>query len=290
MTTVRRFITLLAVLALVLLGACSDGDTASTPTAEGTASTPEATASSVASATETAAPAELTGRIVVSAASSLTDVFTELAEAFRAQHSGVQVDLNFASSSALAVQIVEGAPADVFASANAAQMQVVVDDGKAEASDIFAQNEIVVVTPRGRGLIAGFEDLASDGIRLVLAGPEVPVGVYAREAIAAADASIGGGFADAVLANVVSEEANVRAVLAKVELGEADAGIVYATDAAVAGDAVEMYRFPSEFAPPAEYVIAALTNTPEAAAAFVEFVLSEAGQAILERHGFSRAG
>lgn len=232
------------------------------------------------------------GEIVVSAASSLTDVLTELAEAFEQSEAadGATVTLNFGSSSALAVQIVEGAPAHVFASANVAQMQVVVDDGKASDPDVFAQNEIVVVTPAGRGLIAGFEDLATSGVRLVLAGPEAPVGAYARDAITAADASIGGGFADAVLANVVSEEANVRAVLAKVELGEADAGIVYATDAAIAGDAVEAYRISADFAAPAKYVIAALTDAPAAAAAFVAFVLSEDGQAILERYGFSRAG
>ena len=233
-----------------------------------------------------------TGEIVVSAASSLTDAFTELAEAFERSEAadGTTVTLNFGSSSALAVQIVEGAPADVFASANVVQMQVVVDDGKVSDPAVFAQNRIVVVTPAGLGRIAGFEDLAADGVRLVLAGPEVPVGVYARRAIAAADASIGGGFASAVLANVVSEEANVRAVLAKVELGEADAGIVYATDAAIAGDGVEAYGIPAEFAPPAEYVIAALNDAPASAAAFVAFVLSEDGQAILERHGFSRAG
>ena len=230
--------------------------------------------------------------IVVSAASSLPEVFSELADAFEQSEvaDGATVTLNFGSSSALAVQIVEGAPAHVFASANAAQMQVVVDDGKASAPVVFAQNGIVVVTPAGLGVVEGFEDLATSGLRLVLAGPEVPVSAYARDAIAAADARIGGGFADAVLANVVSEEANVRAVLAKVELGEADAGIVYATDAAIAGDAVEAYRIPSEFAPPAEYVIAALDDASASAAAFVAFVLSDDGQAILDRYGFSRAG
>lgn len=229
--------------------------------------------------------------VVVSAASSLTDVLTELAEAFERSDAagGATVTLNFGSSSALAVQIVEGAPADVFASADAAQMQVVVDDGKATTPAPFAQNEIVVVAPVGRGLVTAFADLATRGVRLVLAGPEVPVGAYAREAIAAGDASIGGGFADSVLANVVSEEANVRAVLAKVELGEADAGIVYATDAAIAGDAVETYRIPSDLAPPTTYLIATLNDAP-GAAAFVAFVLSEDGQAVLERYGFSRAG
>jgi len=227
--------------------------------------------------------------IVVSAASSLTDVFTELAEAFEADHESI-VALNFGASSALAVQLVEGAPAHVFASANVQQMAVMVEADLAEDPLVFAQNEIVVVTPSDRGLIEGFEDLSSDGVRLVLAGPDVPIGAYAREAIAAANEALGGEFEERVLANVVSEEANVRAVLTKVELGEADAGIVYATDAAVAGDAVEAYRVPSEFAPPAEYVIAPLADAPDAAQAFVEFVLSEEGQAILERHGFTPTG
>jgi molybdate transport system substrate-binding protein len=227
--------------------------------------------------------------IVVSAASSLTDAFTELAEAFEQEH-GAAVSLNFGSSSSLAVQLVEGAPAHVFASANAAQMDVVVDAGLAQDAAVLARNEIVVVTPAGRGLIEGFEDLASDGVRLALAGPDVPVGAYAREAIDAANEALGGAFAGRVLANVVSEEANVRAVLTKVELGEVDAGIVYATDAAAAGDVVEAYRVPKEFAPPAEYFIATLADAPDAAQEFVEFVLSEDGQAILERHGFTPAG
>lgn len=228
-------------------------------------------------------------QIVVSAASSLTDVFTELAEAFEREHEAT-VAMNFGASSALAVQLVEGAPAHVFASANVQQMAVVVQADLAEDPVVFAQNEIVVVTPADRGLIEGFEDLSSDGVRLVLAGPDVPIGAYAREAIAAANEAFGGEFEGRVLENVSSEEANVRGVLTKVELGEADAGIVYATEAAVAGDAVDAYRVPREFAPPAEYVIAPLADAPDAAQAFVEFVLSEEGQAILKRHGFTPAG
>lgn len=227
--------------------------------------------------------------IVVSAASSLTDAFTDIAEAFE-EENGTTATLNFGASSELAVQIVEGAPADVFASANAAQMNVVVDAGKAEDPVAFVQNEIVIVTPAGREAVTEFEDLAADGIRLVLAGPEVPVGEYARDAIAAADEALGNGFGDAVLANVVSEEANVRAVLSKIELGEADAGIVYATDAAISGDAVETYRIPAEYAEPAEYFIAPLVDSGDAAQEFVDYILSDAGQAILAEYGFSRAG
>lgn len=227
--------------------------------------------------------------IVVSAASSLTGVFTELAEEFESESNTI-VSLNFGSSSSLAVQIVEGAPAHVYASANEAQMQVVVDAELAPDPAIFAHNEIVVVVPSGSDLVGGFEDIAADGVRLVLAGPEVPVGAYARSAIAAANEAYGGAFEGRALANVVSEEPNVRAVLTKVELAEADAGIVYATDATVAGDAVSAYRVPVEFAAPAEYFIAALTDAPDAAQEFVDFVLSEQGQAIMERHGFTPAG
>ena len=229
--------------------------------------------------------------IVVSASSSLTDVFTELAAAFEEER-GVTVSLNFASSSALATQIIEGAPADVFASANERQMQLVVDAGEAEESRVFAQNEIVVVAPAGRESVSSFEDLAGEGVRLVLAGPEVPVGVYAREAVAAASAAgeFGVNFEERVMSNVVSEEANVRVVLAKVELAEADAGIVYATDAAIAGDAVQSYRIPNGYAPPARYFIAVLDEAASPAREFVDYVLSAEGQTVLERYGFSSAG
>jgi molybdate transport system substrate-binding protein len=200
------------------------------------------------------------------------------------------VDLNFGGSSALAVQIVEGAPADVFASANEAQMDVVVDAGLATSLTRFATNRLVVAVPAG-STTETFEDLAASGVRLVLAGPDVPVGAYARAAIEAAGGSYGAGFADAVLANVVSEEPNVRAVLTRVELGEADAGIVYATDTAIAGDAVRAIEIPSEFGPPAVYVVAVVGSEPSSLATeFVEFLLSSAGQAILDRHGFGEPG
>lgn len=228
--------------------------------------------------------------IVVSAASSLTDTFTDVATAFEAANDGVSVDLNFASSSSLATQIVEGgAPVDVFASANEAQMALVIEAGDASHSDVFAQNRLVVVTPPGSPL-RSFEGLRDPGVRLVLAAPDVPIGAYAREAIAAAGVSgeYGDGFEAAVLDNVVSEEANVRQVLTKVELGEADAGIVYATDATLSGDAVEVIPVPEAFAPLAVYPIAVIATGNHAgeARAFIEFVRGPEGRAILERDGF----
>ncbi|NBC95681.1 MAG: molybdate ABC transporter substrate-binding protein, partial [Deinococcus-Thermus bacterium] len=169
--------------------------------------------------------------LVVSAASSLTEAFEDVASAFEARHDGVEVLLNLAGSSTLSTQIIQGAPIDVFASADVAQMRVVEEAGllAAEAKR-FAGNRLIVIA-RQDGPVRTLEDLAGDGLQLVLAGPEVPVGAYARQALAAMDARFGAGFEGAVLANLVSEEPNARLVAAKVRLGEADAAIVYATDA-----------------------------------------------------------
>ncbi|MEX2375312.1 MAG: molybdate ABC transporter substrate-binding protein [Dehalococcoidia bacterium] len=229
--------------------------------------------------------------LLVSAASSLTEAMTEIAGAFEAERGQVTVELNFGASSALATQIVEGgAPVDVFASANAAQMQRLSDSGDVGESRAFAHNALVLVVPASSSRDS-FEAIAESGVRLVLAAPDVPIGAYAREVIAAAGASgqFESGFADAVLGNVVSEEANVRQVLTKVELGEADAGIVYATDAIVSGDLVRTIPVPAEFAPLAVYPIATIAESPEPEVArlFVDFVLSSEGQAILQRHGFT---
>ncbi len=273
--------------ALVSCGDDGGGEAGEEPTLTSTAAE-AGTAAPTGTVTEAATvEAELTGEVIVSAASSLTDAFTELAAAFEAEHESVTVELNFGSSSSLASQIVEGAPAGVFASANQARMQVVVDADLASAPQVFAQNRIVVVTPADNETVQKFHDIAADGVRLVLAGAEVPVGDYARQAIAAADAGRP-GFQDAALANLVSEEANVRAVLTKVELGEADAGVVYETDAAISGDAVRVVPVPGEYVSPAVYPIAAVGEDPsEVARAFVAYVLSPEGQAILAKYGFS---
>jgi len=274
----KRGLVGLALLAALIVGCSDDG---ASPDASATV---EATA-----ATEPDGP----GVVTVSAASSLTDAFTELAEAFKAAHPGTEVRLNFAASSALATQIVEGAPVDVFASANEAQMKVVTDAGEAGGPAVFATNRIVIATPGDDTRVTSLADLALPGLRLVLGGAEVPVGGYARAAFKGAEASgtLPAGFEAAVLANLASEEANVRAVLAKVELGEADAGIVYATDArGIAG--VRTVEIPAEFAAPAVYPIIVLREAeePVSAQAFVDFVLSDAGQAILAGYGFAPPG
>lgn len=272
---------------LAIGAACGDDDDDSAPTATATVPAQTVTATS-APGSPTAIPLE--GDITVFAAASLTDAFTEIGQAFEDANDDVAVDFNFASSSALATQVNEGAPADVFASADKAQMKVVADDGNAESPLLFAKNVLVVVVPPDSDLDS-FEDLATEGIRLVLAGPDVPVGRYSRQILenASAPGGIAPDFGDRVLANLRSDEANVRAVLSKVQLGEADAGIVYQTDAAIAGDEVKVIEIPAAFNVVAEYPIAVVTDSgePEVAEAFVAFVLSGDGQAILREYGFS---
>ena len=222
----------------------------------------------------------------VFAASSLTEAFAEMATVFEAEHSGVTVQLNFDGSATLATQIVQGAPADVFASADEDQLQVVVDAGLAAQPALFATNRLSVITPP-EGRVKRLQDLAQPGVLLVLAAPEVPVGKYAREALEKMNARYGADFSARVLKNLVSEESNVRQVALKVELGEADAAIVYETDAAAA-DNVATIPVPGPLNVTGNYPVAALAESahPELAQTFVAFVLSQRAETILEKYGF----
>ena len=222
------------------------------------------------------------------AASSLTEAFGEVATAFEAEH-GVDVVLNFAGSSTLSTQLVQGAPADVFASADEAQMDTVADAGLLRGgSQTFAQNRLVVITPEDSPTKT-LQDLAEPGTLLVLAGPNVPAGRYALEVLENLNEVYGADFSGRVLANLVSEETNVRQVAAKVGLGEADAALVYATDAAVLRG-VEVLEIPAAHNVTARYPIAVLEDSrqPELAAAFTQFVQTS-GQEILSERGFSPA-
>lgn len=233
----------------------------------------------------------------VFAAASLTNAFGEIGDQFSADHPEVEVVFNFAGSNQLATQISEGAPADLFASANQTQMRNAIDTGRivSGTQQVFARNRLVVVTPEDNP--AGLEtlaDLAKPGIKLVLAAKEVPVGQYALDFLdkAAGDDSFGPEYREAVLANVVSYEENVRSVLTKVALGEADAGIVYTSDtAADAGGEVLQIDIPDELNTIALYPIAVLNDSPQAemAQAFVDAVLSPEGQQMLEKYGFIAA-
>jgi molybdate transport system substrate-binding protein len=243
--------------------------------------------------TAPAAESQLRGSIIIFAAASLTDAFSEIGEAFEAANPGAGVEFNFAGSSALRAQIEEGAPVDVFASANTSHMDALVDAGLAGEPAIFVHNSLIVITPHDNPAgLNTLADLKKPGLKLVLAAEEVPVGGYAREMLAKADAVLefGAGFSDAVLANLVSNESNVKQVVAKVQLGEADAGIVYGSDVTPdVATALHTIEVPQSVNVVAGYPIAVLTEAGDAAVAraFVDFVLSVEGQTILARWGFS---
>ncbi|MBP8110320.1 MAG: molybdate ABC transporter substrate-binding protein [Caldilineaceae bacterium] len=231
--------------------------------------------------------------LVIFAASSLTEAFTALGQGFEADHPTVGVTLNFAGSQQLAQQLALGAPADLFASADQAQMAAVITAGRvsAESVQIFAHNRLVIVLPGDNpGNVHALADLARPGLRVVLADATVPVGAYTRTflANAAAAPDLPAAFSQGVLANTVSFEINVRAVLSKVRLGEADAGVVYASDGAAAGTTVQQIPIPDALNVVAAYPLAPVTDShhPQEAAAFMAYILGPAGQAILANHGF----
>lgn len=231
-------------------------------------------------ATTEADPREIT----VAAAASLTESFTAIGAAFAAEHPGVAVRFNFGPSSGLATQIQAGAPVDVFAAADARWMDAVaVDPGIAERGD-FAVNGLVILVPAANpAAVRSATDLARPGVRLVLAAEGVPAGDYARQALAAA------GIADRALANVVSNEEDVKGVVQRVALGEADAGIVYRTDRTPAvAPSVRAVELPPEANVRAAYPIAVVDGAPQpdVARQFVAFVRGAAGQAILRAAGF----
>jgi len=223
----------------------------------------------------------LEGRVLVSAAASLRDAFGEIERAFESAHPRVDVVLNLGSSSTLRAQILEGAPVDVFASANVANMDQVVAAGAVPGEPrIFARNLLVIAVPRGNPAgVRGLQDFAREELLLGLCAEEVPCGAFARQALARAG----------VVPAIDTNEPDVRALLTRVELGELDAGITYITDVVSSRGRVEGIEIPEEHNVVAEYPIAVLADAPnpEAAAAFVAFVLSREGQAILRKHGFA---
>jgi molybdate transport system substrate-binding protein len=241
-----------------------------------------------ASRAESAAPGD---DLLVYAAASLTDAFSTLGDRFSAAHPGTHVTFNFAGSQQLAQQLAQGAPGDVFAAANQRQMQAVMDTGRIAdgAARIFVRNRLVVIVPAANpaGLVT-LQDLARPGIKLVLAAPEVPVGAYSAAFLDKAASDYGADYAARVRANVMSYEENVRFVVSKVALGEADAGIVYVSD--VTGETAQhvgRITIPDHLNIFAEYPLAALSDAknPALAQAFVDYVLGPEGQAILAEYG-----
>ena len=211
--------------------------------------------------------------LTVFAAASLREVLEDARPGVR---------LSFAGSDQLALQIREGAPADVFVSANTRFPRELRDEGLLEEPVVFATNRLVVVVPRANpARIRSVGDLARDGVKLVLAEEGVPVGDYARQALEALDLP-------AALRNVVSAEDDVKAVVGKVALGEADAGVCYATDAAPVRDRVLVIEVPPAAQPEIEYGAGVVRTSPraEAARAYLRFLRSPEGGDLLRRHGF----
>ncbi len=231
-------------------------------------------------------------RLTIFAAASLTDVFTAVGQRFEQEHPGVTLQFNFAGSQALATQMEQGAAADVFASADQRWMQYAEQRHLLGGPvRVFARNRLVVITPKANpGSIDTLQDLARSGLKLVLAAAHVPVGGYSREALRRLGvvSGFGADFAGRVLANLVSEEENVKGVVAKVQLGEADAGIVYATDVTPAiRSRLRVLEIPHASNPIAEYPVApTATGKRELAAAFIAMLLSPTGQELLAARGF----
>lgn len=229
----------------------------------------------------------------VFAAASLQAAFTMIGTQFHAAHSNITTTFNFAGSDALATQINQGAPADAFASANATQMNVVVKAGGIDGSKVttFAHNRLVVVYPKNNpGKISTLQDLAKPGITVVLAAKTVPVGGYALDFLtkASANPSYGASYKANVLKNVVSYEADVKSVLAKVALGEADAGVVYITDAKTRADSTATLDIPDALNSIATYPMGVVKASKNATATqqFVDYVAGPDGQAVLAQYGF----
>jgi molybdate transport system substrate-binding protein len=232
-----------------------------------------------------------TGELTVFAAASLTEPFTEMGKRLEMSHPGLKVVYNFGGSQALRTQLEQGAQADVFVSADAVQMDQAKQSGVVQGeSPIFVKNRLVVIVPKGNpGKVATFRDLAKPGLKLDLANSKVPVGNYSRQAFNKASAEYGADFEKQTLANVVSEEENVKQVVTKVQLGEADAGIVYVSDVTpkVSKD-VHTIAIPDTYNQIASYPIAFTREVKNKAAAevFMKFMLSPEGQAILKAHNF----
>jgi molybdate transport system substrate-binding protein len=232
-----------------------------------------------------------TGELTVFAAASLTAPFTEMSARLEATYPGLKILYNFGGSQSLRTQLEQGASADIFVSADAAQMELARKNGVVQGDiPIFVKNRLVVIVPRDNpGRVTSFRDLAKPGLTLDLAAPKVPVGNYSRQALQKATAEYGAEFAERALKNVVSEEENVKQVVTKVQLGEADAGIVYVSDVTpkVSSD-VQMLPIPDTYNQIATYPIALTQSVQNRVAAemFLHFVLSTEAQMLLKAHNF----
>jgi molybdate transport system substrate-binding protein len=234
------------------------------------------------------------GTLTVLAASSLIDAFGELANRFEQQSPGVKVKQSFESSSTLLAQIQHGAHADVFASAAEEEMNTAVKEGLVKGEpEVFVKNREIVMVPKDNPAnIRRFRDVAKPDVKLVLAGKDVPAADYALEILGKAKGEYGADFEKDVLSNVVSREADVRASVNRVVVGDADATFGYASDYTLdIRDRVEIVRIPPDLNIVATYPIAALQDarSPELAKKWIELVTSEEGQRVLQKWNFEPA-
>lgn len=280
---------LVLVLALLLTAACGDDDINDDATATtATQSIPAGDSADV--------PTGLAGDLTVFAAASLTDAFSEMKGLLEEANPDLTITYNFAGSQQLATQLAEGADADIFASANATQMKAVQDAGTIDGEPaIFVRNRLAIIVPADNPAdIQEAADLANDGVKLVVAAEAVPVGAYTLDMLdkISADPGFGSDYQEKVEANIVSQEDNVKQVVTKVQLGEADAGVVYVSDVTPdVREDVMIIEIPEEFNVIAEYPVAPVVDgNAELAQAFIAYLLSPGGQAVLERWGFTPLG
>ncbi len=281
------------VLLSVLAGCSMPADRNAGPLAGASSSAASPVTSGSPGSAASAALAPVSGEITVFAASSLTDAFNEIGERFKAANPNASVTFNYGASTQLVTQLDQGARADVFASADQVQMDRARSAGRiASAPTVFASNRLVVTTPATNpGGVRGPADLAKPGLRIVTTQPDVPIGVYTQAMLdrMSQDAQYGADFKGRVNNNVVSREANVRQIVSKVQLGEADAGVVYKSDVTPqSASQLATFDIPDEFNTLASYPIAAVLDgaNQNGAAAFIAFVLSPEGQHILEKWNF----
>jgi len=230
-----------------------------------------------------------TRTLTVFAAASLTESFKEIGAAFEKENPDVSVRFNFGGSQTLRAQLEQGAAADVFASADQRQMNLAITSGLIAKSGakVFATNQLVVITPKDNpAKIETLADLARPNIKIALAAEAVPVGVYTREALSKMGTLFGVDYKERVLKNVVSNEENVKQVLAKVQLGEVDAGIVYRSDV-VTGSPIRIVPIPNDLNVIAQYPVAPLAQSSqkELAEKFIAYLLSTSGQTLLKKWG-----
>ncbi|MCE7006630.1 molybdate ABC transporter substrate-binding protein [Kibdelosporangium philippinense] len=221
----------------------------------------------------------ITGEVTVFAAASLTETFTQIGKDFQAANPGTKVKFNFGGSSALAQQIDQGAPADVFASASPTNMKQVTDTGAATGPVTFVRNKLQIAVGKGNPLkIASLADLVKPEVKLALCAEQVPCGAAAKKAFEAAK----------LTPKPVTLEQDVKATLTKVRLGEVDAALVYKTDVSAAANDVDGVDFPEAAQAINDYPIVTLTKAPNAtgAKAFMDYVLSPAGRDVLTKAGF----